>query len=301
MTRSLPRPSVPLTLLSILTIAGCLVLLSAFIGLNIAEPNPFALVGGVIFVPLCLLLPIHQYRGTFHCNASAARTVSVFLYFVCGFWLFAFATTLGEAVIEGLSLRLMAPFLLSFLILALYGFFAARLNARWSRALRAAIAAGVSEPRRGFTLKELLLLVAVVAAMSGIARSLSGPGLPDEGEHVDASAGPRGVPAGAQDISYARGYRGTIAYEFTCDEATFCEWASSGLGSIESESAEIPVREIESPFTIRRYYGYSSTLQGPDRITITNGQYYTWSKEDRGVHAAFDRDTGRAYYHAHFH
>jgi hypothetical protein len=50
-----------------------------------------------------------------------------------------------------------------------------------------------------------------------------------------------------------------------------------------------------------RYYVYSTELKGPDRITINSGLSYSWSKEDRGVHAAFDRTTGRAYYQAHFH
>lgn len=43
------------------------------------------------------------------------------------------------------------------------------------------------------------------------------------------------------------------------------------------------------------------TRTGPDEITINDGLIYTWSNEDRGVQAAFDRTTNRAYYFAHFH
>ena len=60
-------------------------------------------------------------------------------------------------------------------------------------------------------------------------------------------------------------------------------------------------KPITAPFKITCYSALSSELSGPDSITVTNGLCYEWYKEDRGIYAAFDRSTNRAYYSAHFH
>lgn len=137
----------------------------------------------------------------------------------------------------------------------------------------------------------------VVCLVSGFVRSTP----PRYAEHVTRDKAPFGLPANATDISFCQGVRGTIAYEFTIDEDDFKAWVASGIGSFESNAASVPVAPITTPYTIRRYNALTRDLTGPEEITITQGLYYDWSKEDRGVHAAYDRTTGRAYYFAHFH
>lgn len=302
MTNSYPRPSKLLTTVSVLVIAGNLFLLSAFIAANVVEPNPFAMMGGLFILPLCVLMAAQQYRGTFRRVPSAAKTTSVLLYIFGGFLLLGVVTSTGEAVLEGVSLRLMTSILIPMLIVASASIAIGRMNALWAQRVRAVVATGAEAAvRRGFSVRELLLAVGVVAAMTGITLQFIRSAPPWYAENVDASAAPFGLPVGARNVSYCKGYRGTITYEFTIDESAFRKWVDSGIGSIESESAGIPLREITSPFVITRYYAYSSELNGPNDITVKTGLYYSWSKEDRGVYAAFDRTNSRAYYHAHFH
>lgn len=275
---------------------------SAVVAANVVEPNPFTMLGSLVILPLSIVLAAHQYRGTFRLVPSAAKTTSVLLYIFGGFLLFAGVTTAGEAVVEGVSMRLFASFLFPMFGAAALSLAAGRMNALCSAKLRADLATGATSPRQsGFTLRELLLVVGVLAIMTGITAQFIGSAPPTFAEHIDAAAAPVELPDGATDVSYCRGHRGTIAYEFTIDEARFRDWVSSGIGSIEAQSAGIPLQEITSPFTIKRYYLYSSELSGPYDVTIASGLSYTWSKEDRGVYAAFDRTTGRAYFHAHYH
>ena len=121
------------------------------------------------------------------------------------------------------------------------------------------------------------------------------------GEHVTRDQAPVNVPPGAVDVSYCRGVRGIVAYEFTTTEPEFRQWAEDGIGSTESQAANVALKPVNGRYAILRYP--SLTEQAPDYVeaVITDGLYYEWRKEDRGVYAAFDRRTNRAYYHAHFH
>jgi len=292
----------PFATVSALVIAGNLLLLSTFIAAAIVEPNRFAIMGGLFVLPLCVLMAVQQYRGTFRCVQSAATTTSVLLYIMGGFLIFGVVTSAGEAIANSISLRMMASILIAMLIVATCSIAIGRMNALWSRRIRSAIDSGaVPAIKRGFSLRDLLLAVTVIAAMTAITSQLIRSAPPWYAENIQASAAPFSLPAGATDVSYCKGYRGTIAYEFTINEPAFRGWVESGIGSIESESAAIPIREITTPFTIRRYFTYSSKLNGPREITVNSGLFYSWSKEDRGVHAVYDRTTGRAYYYAHFH
>jgi hypothetical protein len=283
-------------------IGGSLFVISAFIAASVTDSNPFAILGGLIVLPFCVLLAIQQYRGTFRRVPSAAMTASVLLYIFGGFSLFGGVTTAGEAVMVGDSLWLMFSFLIPMLAVATVAIAFGRMNARWCGKLRAAVAAGDAPANpRGFSLRELLLVVGVIAAMTTLTSQFIRTAPPRYAEHVEPSASPFSLPEGATDVSYCRGHRGTIAFEFTIDEAGFRGWVNAGIGSIESESANIPVREITSPFIINCYHALSPELNGPKEIAIANGLYYSWFKEDRGVYAAYDRDIGRAYYFAQFH
>lgn len=303
MSDLLPRPSLGFATVSALTIGGNLLFLCLLIAAIIVEPNMFTIIGGLFVLPLNVLMAIQQYRGTFRSVPSAAKMMSVLCYFLAGFLFFAVVTTIGEAVSDATSLRLMASLLIPLLVASALIFAIGRTNATWSNKLRAAIIAMPSPHTRRsfFSLRELLLAVGVIGAMTGIISQFVRSTPPQYAENVDASSAPYRLPDGATNVSYCKGYRGTIAIEFSIDEQGFRDWVASGIGSIESQSDNIPLREITTPFTIIRCYFYSSELNGPDDITVSHGIYYSWSKEDRGVHAVYDRMTNRAYYHAHYH
>jgi len=227
MTNSLSRPSKLLATISALVIAGNLFLLSAFIAANVVEPNPFAMMGGLFVLPLCVLMAAQQYRGTFRRLSSAAKTTSVLLYGFGGFLLFGVATWTGEAVLKGVSLHLMTSILIPMAIAASFSIAIGRMNALWSQRIRAAVASGAVAPVcRSVSLRELLLAVGIVAAMTGITSHFIRSAPPRYAENVDVSAAPVGLPVGAADVSYCKGYRGTIAYEFTINESAFRDSAA---------------------------------------------------------------------------
>src|SRR5690606_13709714 len=118
--------------------------------------------------------------------------------------------------------------------------------------------------------------VSVVAVAIGYAIHTTPP---QYAEHVEADRVPMDLPMGASDVSYAQGYRGTIACEFTCDESAFLRWVESGIGSIESSTANISVEPITSPYTLTRY---NALMPGGTResVTVEEGVFYHWSRED---------------------
>jgi hypothetical protein len=247
-------------------------------------------------------MAVQQYHGTFRRVPSAAMTVSVLLYIFGGISLLMAITSVGEAIVDGISLRLTASFVIPMLVVGTGSIVFGRINSLWCSKLRGEVAAGdISSTPRGFSLRELLLAVGAIAAMTTVTSQFIRTAPPRYAEHVDPSAAPFALPEGAADVSYYRGNRGTIAYEFTIDETGFRSWVDSGIGSIESEAANVALLEITSPIAIDRYHALSAKLNGHKNISITNGLYYSWFKEDRGVYAAFDRATERAYYFAHFH
>lgn len=300
MTDILPTPPKLLVAISVIVIGGILLVLSSFIGSSVVEPNPFAMIGAVFFFPPLLVLAIQQYRGTFRAVPSAATTACILFYIFSGFWIFAFVVTVGDAVAHGTALKMMAVILVPISLLAVTCFAFGWINGIWSRRLRAARDASLFVGRRrGLSLRESLTGIGVIVVMTGITFYQIHSSPPCFAEHIDRSAAPFGLPKDAADVSYCKGFRGTIAFEFSVGEASFRRWVESDIGSIESESSGVSLREVTDPFTMRRYGALRRELNGPESVTVLDGLYYEWSKEDRGVYAAFDRTTGRAYYYFH--
>jgi hypothetical protein len=169
------------------------------------------------------------------------------------------------------------------------------------RLKRAATTPGDAAPIARFSRRDVLAGLSVLAFVAALVFCVVKSTPPMYAEHVSRDEAPVKLPPGARDVSYCQGFRGTIAFEFTIDEDQFVEWVQSGIGSLESNAADVPLKPIAEPFTITRYYALTKELEGPDFATIKDGLSYRWTKEDRGVSAAFDRGAGRAYYFAHFH
>lgn len=298
----MPSPSRWFSWVSALIIAGSLFFLTVFIALIIVEPNPLTMMLGALGLPLSAVMAVQQYRGTFRQVPSGGTTTSRLLY-ICGGGIALVAFSLvKEAAAGNTSPTELASILVPMLLMAAFLLGAGRMNALWVRQLRVAIDSGAVVPNpSGFSLRELLLTITIVAAVTGLTAQWIRSSPPSYAEHIEAAAAPLTLPKGAQDVSYAKGSRGSIALEFTTDEASFRDWVSAGIGSAESDAARISLQTITSPFTIDRYYIYASELNGPNEIVINSGLYYSWTKEDRGVYAAFDDTSGRAYYEAHFH
>jgi hypothetical protein len=285
---------------SLLILTACLFLISYALAMFTVTWDPCSLFGGLVILPLPAILAVAQYRATFRQNTKAASTSALLLFIIGGLAFLAFAVTLGEMLIEGVRLPWIS-LLLPMLATGVVGCLAAWINLSWSRRLTKVrpSATNPTAPIR-FSVRELLAAVAVIAFVTCLVAHFIRSTPPRYAENVSRDKAPFGLPVNARDISFCQGFRGTIAYEFTIDEADFIAWVRSGIGSIESDAANVPLRPITTPYEIRRFYALSSGLAGPDSTTIANGLYYHWSKEDRGVYAAFDRTTNRAYYFAHF-
>ncbi|MBN2472971.1 MAG: hypothetical protein JXB62_00085 [Pirellulales bacterium] len=301
MSNALPRPSRMLVAVSVIVIAANLFLLSIYAG-AIVVLDPCTIIGFAIVVPLWVAIALEQYLGTFRRVPSAAAATGVLLYLVGGLATFAFVTTVGETIVEGTALRLIPKMVVwilgPMLLIAAGSILAGRMNALWARKLRAAINSLATPPgpsRFRFSLHELLVGVGVAATMMGTASWYARSLKPPYAEHIAAADAPFSLPANATDVCYRQGARGTVTFECTTDEVAFRKWVDSRIGSIESQSAGVPLKEIVTPFIMTRYTGY------PDTITVSHGLYYSWSKEDRAVDAVFDRTTNRAYYSAQWH
>jgi hypothetical protein len=296
-----PTRSFSLILLSVVVLAACVLLMSAAIAMFTVTWDPCSLIGGVILLPLPAALAIQQYRGTFRYNAKAALISSVLLFIVSGFAFFSFAVTLGELVVEDVRIP-WTSLILPMLAVGVVGGASALMNLSWSRRLSRSATEDVNTADRVWlSRRELLVAVTVIACVTALVTYFVRSTPPRYAENVPRNKAPFGLPAEATEISFCQGVRGTIAYEFTIDEKGFVEWVDSGIGSLESDAANVSIQPITAPYSIRRYNSLAENLTGADSITITNGLYYDWSIEDRGVYAAFDRTTNRAYYYAHFH
>lgn len=231
----------------------------------------------------------------------AAFTSCVLLFAISGFTLVAFATAFGEMIVKGVQIPWMSlglPMLATGVVTCVTGW----MNYSWSRHLKRSTTADERVADWAwFSMRELLVAVAIVACVTALvtysARSIP----PRYAENVSRDEAPFGLPAEATEISYCQGFRGTIAYEFTIGEKGFVEWVESGIGSFESNAANVSLEPIGVPYSIRRFYSLMANSTGSDSVTIADGLYYDWSQEDRGVYAAYDRTTSRAYYYAHFH
>ncbi|MCA9261196.1 MAG: hypothetical protein KDA61_18400 [Planctomycetales bacterium] len=252
-------------------------------------------------LPFPVWLAYTQYRGTFQRRAESARTAGILLSATSGVALFVFAMTCGELVTNGVDIP-WKSLLLPMLSFAVFCCVAAQSNFRWTRRLNSDANAGRAA---GTPIKasrhDIIATVAMLAGATVVASYLISSATPEYAEHVARDQAPFGLPSDARDVSFCHGPRGTIAYEFGTAEASFVSWVEAGIGSLESSAAHVALRPINGSYGIARYHRLNQKLDGPKSVEILDGLFYEWTKEDRGVYAAYDRKSGRAYYFAHFH
>lgn len=293
------RPPATLVAFSLITLLACLLLTSISLASFVSE-DPMDVIGGAIILPCALLMATAQYWATFRSHKFAARISGILLLLLGGLILFGFAANLLECIFEGMRI----PWLGLFLPMLAVGSaicYAGWLNKSWSRTLQSQNADAIRPAPGQHTRREIAALFTAIVIVTSLTIYFISHTYPPFAEHVTRDQVPFSLPHDAQDISYARGMRGTKAYEFAIDEAGFINWVNSGIGSIESESADVPILTINAPRTIPSYRAFMPNSTDLEKATITSGLYYDWQKEDRGVHAVFDRSAMRAYYYAHFH
>jgi hypothetical protein len=301
---------------SVLVICVCIPVTSLGLSAVVGSWDPCSVVGGLIILPISALVGILQYHACFRDGVRAAHAVGTFCYFGGGLLVFGFVSTLCEAIWDWQTLSLnIVPILSILLLIGTYGLLCGWLNRRWTRVFkhRREVAASTvdsqdhrpaSESGLGpyqFTLRELMAATTVVAVIAGLT-SYFVQGIPEQhGLHISRDEAPFDLPEGASNVCYANGMRGARAYEFNIDEEGFLRWADTSPGSIESQSANVPLEKITTPFSITRYTRFMTATTKTERVTISRGYSYCWSKEDRSVRFAYDLDTQTAYYYCHWH
>lgn len=283
------------------------------------------MVVGILYMLISFLIGMASYRSVFRKNASQARVLGIFFYCLSGLALFGAISGLIEWISRQPICKLHwdKDYFLGICIassLCIFFSYSGRHHRRWAKTIEAwrtdrllaaekeAIANTEQDVREvtppfQFSLRELLGLVTVVALIASITTWMIRSEPPRFIEHATPREAGLILPQGASDVCCARGFRGTITYEFTIDENRFFEWAKSGLGSLESEAAGIPIKPIVTPFQFSRYTNWKpdNSLPAEDKVTITHGYYYLWQKEDRSVVFAYDKDHQRAYFHFNSH
>ncbi len=262
--------------------------------------NPCGWISGVLLLPIPAALAISEYYAVFRNSPAAAVVTVILLLLVGGLALVAFIALVGVTLLNDHPFPPLS-FVLSNLGIGLWGCVAGWINLVWLRRLKqVALRSTTAKPIR-FSWSDVLPALAAIACIVVLAVYFVHNEPPQYAENVSREQAPFGLPEAARNVSFCRGVRGAIAFEFSVDEASFIEWVESGVGSLESQTAGVSVQRITRPYTILRYTALMPESKAPHTITLSNGLYYDWSKADRGVHAAFDRTTGRAYYYFHAH
>lgn len=217
------RPPLALYVATAFVLAACLFFISASAASMAASWDVCSVVSGALLLPIPVLLGVEQYRAAFRYNARAARRAGVALALISGLLWCGGVTTVYEITADGWQWGYWGPLAILFGAACL-NTLAAWANFRWSRRLREAEAQGTLPNRaKRFSLRELLFVMAgcsiVAAAVGYVVRTTP----PPYAEHVSADQAPVSLPKGAYDVSYAQGYRGVVAYEFSCDESAFIE------------------------------------------------------------------------------
>lgn len=295
-----PKPTKYLFISSLVNIVGALFLTSCSLASIIAAPwDACAVIAAGFLTPVSVGIGISQYLGVFHRNQTSAETVGVILSVIGALLLFGVFNYLNESIKDPSILH---AWMIQVCLAALGLFFAlcGWANLAWSRLLKTAADSPEKSPKPGTFSRWDRTAALLATTFVVIATSLMISTIPPEfAENVEYTRPPFDIPVGATSISFCQGSRGTIAYEFSIDEAGFREWLQKKIDSMGPMNSRNSIEPITSTFTMKRYVSLKRELKGDPNISISDGLRYSWHKEDQGKYAAFDRTKKRAYYHSH--
>lgn len=288
------QPSWPLVIFSWLVLAGCIFWGSLAVATGVKQSwDPCAIFGGIIFFTGSLVLGGAQYLGTFRRDVRAAGFCCAILFAVGGLLLFGIAVATAEYLVKGggnLPLGVAATFASVGSLFVTAGW----LNYRWQAQLP--LPSRDSRWAWRLSLREILGFTTAAGVCLGIAMYFINTSPEHFAEHLEITNPPFGIPAGAKDISYCQGGRGTIAYEFTIDEARFRTWAEA-----EFAYREDTYHEENGRMRVTTYRTLLPGSRDVEQTEIPHALIYSWAESDAGTYAVFDRDTNRAYYFSHSH
>jgi len=287
-----PQPSLPLVIASWLVVGGCIFWGSLSVAMGIKQSwDPCAIFGGVIFSAGSLVLGGAQYLGTFRRDVRAAGCCCAILFAVGGLLLTGITVGIAEQLMKeggNLPLEVAATFASVGALFVAAGW----LNYRWQRQL--------SLPSRNsrwswrLSLREILGFMSAAGVCLGISMYFINTSPERFAEHLETTNPPFGIPAGAKDICYCQGWRGTIAYEFTIDEARFRNWAEAQFADRKDSH-----HEENGTMRVTTYRTLLPDFHDVEQLEIPHAVIYSWAEADAGTYAVFDRDTNRVYYFSH--
>ena len=158
----------------------------------------------------------------------------------------------------------------------------------WARTLGIAQAGDTTRERPRFSLRELLVAIALLASVLGVSASILRQHPVRLAQRILAADCPFYLPATARDVSFCYSREGRLAYEFSINEAGAAAWADN-----LNISHTTP---IDGDFQMPRFGKLHPTMSRDQEATITSGWSSTKVINSANVVIAYDREKERAYY-----
>lgn len=303
-TQEFPRPPILLVLFSVAIILGACVGMGAAIAEMVMWPDVCSVISAMLVIALAVMVAVGHYQAFLRREQSAAQVMWI-VYVGLGLLPCLYLAESIERYREHPSQlhRDGIRNLVQFCAIWIAAFaFLTWLAYRWYRKLKAFNECSES-PRssRPWMKRDSLAVVPAIVVIAVSAVVFAAGQLPPCAEHVSIEQAASFLPQSATDISYCKGYRGTFAAEFSVDEPDFVAWVKEEVETPATRADGIKLEEVGRGQRITRYYELSTALDGPAVFQLGPGLSFSWSFEDEGIHAAYDRDTNRAYYFVHHH
>jgi hypothetical protein len=238
-----------------------------------------------------LALAAVQHRGTFRRHKPSAKLTAGCSGAVSALLVFAVVTYVIEGLWYGHDLVRALPLFLTMLAMGMGLAIVCRTNVLWARRLPKPDSLPPSLKAWRFSLWELFGLVTAFALGIGVAVHAARSAKPRIGIYDSREECPYETPVNATKVSYRQDIRGTYYLEFDISETDFRQWV------IERFKRHPKYKGIYSGIQpiAGMSYVYPVEFNGKSLPpAVTSGIECHWTFEDEGMHAVFDRSTGRA-------
>ncbi|WP_146118812.1 hypothetical protein [Blastopirellula marina] len=245
-----------------------------------------------MFLPWPVILAVVQYRGTFRRVPKSARRALLFSVLLAGLPFLVLAAVLTS----GAAFRIGYSFWLKWLVAMIVALGIVLANRHWYRKIKAAVDNGwVAPTSQTISLREAMLLVGAIFVVLCVAVPIARNEKPNQALHVTAEDTPFALPAGAHDVTYFR-YHGGHYLQCSAEEDAFLAWYDQGVGTLESQAANVPLSPIQAPVGASIITGFADNGPITEPQSVTSGWQYYWNQEDRWVSVIYDRPNKRLYY-----